>query len=637
MALSAWRIGWWRNDLKNFRLTVSETAKQLFGYPPDHPFTYEDWRHALHPDDEARREAALAHTLATGDDYNILCRVVRSEGTIRWLEVKGRLIRDENGEPHYLVSLCIDVTDRKRAEDALRESEERFRLIADAAPTPMWITRPGGSRRFVNQSYLEFLGVSFGEACNFDWRNILHPDHHDRVIAESVAGEATLHMFTLDAPYRRADGEWRWLHSVSQPRWGPDGSHEGFIGVAVDVTDAKNAEAQLEERVAAAVAEKLEAEASLRQSQRLEAVGQLTSGVAHDFNNLLTVILGNVQRLAKDTTDPETARRLDMIGQAAERGARLTSQLLAFSRRQKLEPAAVDLAQVIERMRDLMQSTLGGAIRVETELAPNLPHAFVDPTQIELVILNLAINARDAMAGGGVLTVRAEPVVRGAPAQPQDPAAGEYVALSVSDTGTGMPPEVREKAFEPFFTTKEVGKGSGLGLSQVLGLAQQSGGGVALDSVPGKGTTVTLFLPVCNAPPEAKARDEAPPRQTTSATVLLVDDDQTVRETTAACLESLGYDVVQAEGGASALKRLEEPRAFDVMLLDFAMPGMNGAEVARRVQENRPGLPIVILTGYADAEALAGFGEDEIIHKPFDEDTLARKLAAALTAPLTSR
>ncbi len=397
---------------------------------------------------------------------------------------------------------------------------------------------------------------------------------------------------------------------------------------ATDLAEANEAlHFQIEERE--------RVEATLRQMQRLEAVGQLTSGVAHDFNNLLTVVLGNIRFLERRVDDDESRRRLGFMSQAAQRGADLTAQLLAFSRRQRLEPKAADLNQVVGGMQDLLQSTMGGSVAIRTELADGLWPALVDTTQLELVILNLAINARDAMAVGGSLTVKTDNVSLGEPQGAEEPPPGDYVMVSVSDTGSGMPPEVRARAFEPFFTTKDIGKGSGLGLAQVLGFAQQSGGGVAIETQPGDGTAVKVYLPraqgVAVAPPEpqqAARREKAAAGQV----VLLVDDDHAVREIVSLTLSDLGYTVVEAESGPAALAALERKPKPSLVLLDFAMPGMNGAAAAREIEAKVPDVPVLFITGYADMSALSSVGEERIIQKPLRDDELARKVRAALAA-----
>ena len=387
-------------------------------------------------------------------------------------------------------------------------------------------------------------------------------------------------------------------------------------------------------QLAGQIAERERVEGVLRQAQRLEAVGQLTSGVAHDFNNLLTVVLGNVHQIQRTPDHPRTGQRLQMIAQAAERGAQLTAQMLAFSRRQRLEPRAVDLNDTVRGMRDLLQSTMGGSVRIETLLQPDLWPAMIDPTQIELVILNLAINARDAMEVGGAVMIETANVALGPPARAEEPQAGDYVMVAVSDNGPGMTADILAKVFEPFFTTKDVGKGSGLGLSQVFGLAKQSGGGVRIDSAPGEGASVKVFLPrASDAPLERTVDERGPlPPSTRDFKVLVVDDDNAVREVTAAILHDLGYGVVEAGSGGAALDVLDREPQIDLMLLDFAMPGMNGAEVAREVQARRPGLPVVFVTGYADIDELASAGGSGIVRKPFVQADLADKLRAVLHA-----
>jgi signal transduction histidine kinase len=391
------------------------------------------------------------------------------------------------------------------------------------------------------------------------------------------------------------------------------------------------------------IKERENVESTLLQMQRLEAVGQLTSGVAHDFNNLLTVVLGNLTFLERGLTaagiDGKLFDRLGYIRAAAERGAKLTDQMLTFSRRRRLEPHPVDLNETVVSMRDLLQSTMGGTTSIKTRLKRGLWSAMVDPVQLELAVLNLAINARDAMEVGGSLTVKTENLLLGPPRFPEEPPAGEYVAVTVSDTGTGMTDDVRAKVFEPFFTTKEVGKGSGLGLSQVLGFAKQSGGGVRIESWLGAGTSVHLFLPRAKGdiakpePPSSRARADRHPK---GATILLVDDDNQVREVTRAMLHELGHQVLEAASGGAALDILHRESGVELLIIDFAMPGMNGADLARRVRLAQPTLPILFATGFADRAALAGVDETRIIGKPFGDDELAEKIALALTGHLGS-
>ncbi len=394
----------------------------------------------------------------------------------------------------------------------------------------------------------------------------------------------------------------------------------------------------------AQIEERERVESTLRQMQRLEAVGQLTSGVAHDFNNLLTVVLGNIGFLEKGLSsagvDGRLAQRLGYMRAAAERGAKLTDQLLSFSRRQRLEPKLLDLNETVASMHDLLQSTMGGSIRIETKLHRGLWPAMVDPTQLELAMLNLAINARDAMQVGGRLAVHTENVTLGPALYPEDPPAGDYVAICVADTGTGMTEDVRAKVFEPFFTTKEIGKGSGLGLSQVLGFAKQSGGGVRIESRVGEGTSIHIYLPRTKA--KAEERSPSAPaiaahKDAPDARILLVDDDHAVREVTSTTLRDLGYSVVEAGSGGAALDILAREPTIDLLIIDFAMPGMSGAEVARQARAKRPTLPILFITGFADRAALAGVSETHIVGKPFVNDELVTKLRSVLVEEVSDK
>ena len=384
------------------------------------------------------------------------------------------------------------------------------------------------------------------------------------------------------------------------------------------------------------IEERERVESTLRQMQRLEAVGQLTSGVAHDFNNLLTVVLGNlgfIEKGVNSSTDGKLKQRLSHMRLAAERGATLTAQLLAFSRRQRLEPKPTDLNEALSNMRDLLQSSLGGSVQINTVFRPGLWRALVDPTQVELVVLNLAINARDASQVGGSITLETANATVGPPEKPEEPPAGEYVAISVTDNGSGMTKDVLAKAFEPFFTTKEIGKGSGLGLSQVLGFAKQSGGGMRIESRVGEGTSVKVYLPrstVTDVSEVVSVSVGAVQHQRKGAIILLIDDDSAVREVTSSLLRELGYVVMEVGSGGAALDLLSREASVDLVMLDFAMPGMNGVDVAREVNSKYPTLPVVFVTGYADNAALEKIGDARIIKKPFVGDELVTKVQAAL-------
>jgi signal transduction histidine kinase len=395
------------------------------------------------------------------------------------------------------------------------------------------------------------------------------------------------------------------------------------------------------------IAERQKAEEALGRAQRIEAVGQLTAGVAHDFNNLLTAVLGNLDMLAeRHADDVRSARMIASAQRAGQRGANLTAQLLAFARQQRLEPRAVDINDLIESMEPMLRATLGGAIDIGIELSPGLPKALADAGQLELMIVNLCINARDALGAGGKILVATECSRFGAPSRPEEPPPGEYVLVAVSDNGSGIPPEIIDRVFEPFFTTKGVGKGSGLGLSQVVGVAQQLGGGVRLDSRPGQGTTVRVCLPPASdgdAPPgtEDELVRATVPTAARRAVLLLVDDDPDVRGVTAAMLRDAGHEVLEAGDGADALEILRrEGRRIDLVISDFAMPAMNGVELAEAARRVIARLPVLFITGFAETRALAGYARpEETLRKPFLAQDLLNRIAALLAPynPAASR
>jgi DNA-binding response OmpR family regulator/two-component sensor histidine kinase len=363
-------------------------------------------------------------------------------------------------------------------------------------------------------------------------------------------------------------------------------------------------------------------EAALVQSQKMEAIGQLTGGLAHDFNNLLTAIVGNLDLIRVRATDSRIVRQAENAFKAAERGSKLTAQLLAFSRTQKLATAPVDLNDLIVGMSELVDQTSGAAITVEADLAQGLPHALADANQLELAILNLSINARDAMPSGGTLTISTRP----------DPDNKDRVLVCVADTGTGMTPEVVARAFDPFFTTKPPGKGKGLGLSQVYGIVQQLGGDVTIDTAPGKGTRINIALRIAHAAAEHDGT-EAARASRGSETVLIVDDDPDVRDIMSGVLSDLGYRVEEAGSGEAALDLLKDHRP-DLMVLDFGMPGLNGAEVAAAARQTKQGLRILFVSGYSDTSAIEkAVGKVTLLHKPFRPAEFAAAVRSSLDGP----
>ncbi|MFN4295666.1 MAG: PAS domain S-box protein [Brevundimonas sp.] len=591
---------------------------------------------------EDPRTRAAAATFESIDTRALVRAPLVRGGRLRaFLYVHDRKPRQWTDAEVNLIEEVADRTwaelERARAEAHLRESESRFRDIADTAPVLIWVTRADRVRSFVNQAYVEFMGADYETVRAAEWREYLHPDDHDRILAESLAGEATGKPFSLEGRYRHNSGEYRWLRSFSRPRLDAHGEVIGFVGVAFDVNEAKRAEQDLKrinellaEKVSEALEEKARAEQDLMHAQRMEAVGRLTGGVAHDFNNLLTVVIGALDMILKR---PDDAARRQKMGEAAlaaaRRGERLTHQLLAFSRRQALRPEPCDLNALIRESEPLLRRAVGEAIDFRTRLRRGGAFARVDAAQFEAALLNLVVNARDAMGEQGSLRITTEScdLPGGAVGVP-------HVCVTVKDSGEGMTDEVRGRVFEPFFTTKAVGKGTGLGLSQVYGFARQSGGDVRIESAPGKGTRVRLYLPSLAREEmgDVILADESAPASVTGRRVLLVEDDLAVAAVAMDMLMSFGLEVVAVENAEQALTALEAS-AFDLMLTDIVMPGgMSGIDLAREAAGRWPDMHIVLTSGYAgdDVDRALKDAPWPLLPKPYASEELQRRLGEIL-------
>ena len=754
-----------REGFKNRR---SPEYLMLHGLPPEAADeSHEDWINRIHPDD---RDATVKHFIdalsGSSEDYTAEYRIIRpSDRETRWIRVVAKIERDGGGRALRLVGAHIDVTDQMLVRETLRESEERFRLIADSAPVPIWVTKLDRTRSFANQTYVDFVGLPYDQAITFDWRKVLHPDDLPHVLQQSVQGEASLKPFVLEARYQNAAGEWRWLRSESQPRWDPTGRHIGFIGVAHDITVAKQAEIELrqlnetlEERIvertaelesnearlrailetsnqyqglvnlrgellyanttvldaikaspadvigkplwqtpwfsttegmsarvreafdtvlkgeavrlemrlrlpigerdfefgmrpvldrhgnitgavpeAVDITERRRGEEALRQSQKMEAIGQLTGGVAHDFNNLLTIIRSATDFLRRRELPEERRRRyVDAISDTVERASKLTAQLLAFARRQPLKPQIFNVGSQVEGVAQLVRPLVGGRIEIAVEVHDGDCFTVADIAQFETALINLAINARDAMEGEGRLTISVRKV-QGIPSlRAQSARSGDFVAISVTDTGSGIAAEHLDSIFEPFFTTKEVGKGTGLGLSQAFGFAKQSEGDIAVTSTHGEGAIFTIYLPRAQSP--ATDQEAAALTYEAAATgrgyrVLVVEDDDEVGRFSTELLEDLGYVVRRVANAIAALAILGENEfAVDLVFSDVIMPGMNGVELAGIIRERYPGLPVVLTSGYSNVLAENADRGFELIQKPYSVELLSRILRKAITA-----
>ncbi|HYD46458.1 MAG TPA: PAS domain-containing protein [Phenylobacterium sp.] len=605
---------------------------------------------ACHPDDRERMREVLRAAGRTGEKWEMEYRVVHPDGEVRWILARGEGKVDAEGRPTRFLGVNIDITSQRLAEEQLRESEARFRALADSAPVLMWVTGRDGQREFVNKAYIAFMeaDASYEAALALDWRTRLHPEDAARVVADEHAYDEALRTgagpVVVEARFRRGDGEWRWMRAISQPRIDSTGAVTGFIGIAIDISNSKQAEADLkrinellEERISEALGERDAAQAALARVQRLEALGQLTGGVAHDFNNLLTVVIGALDMIARHPDDaPRRERMVEAALSAAHRGERLTQQLLAFARRQPLKTERLEIDGLLRENAPLLGRAVGEA--VDFSIAPGAPGLFarIDPVQLEAALMNLAVNARDAVATGGAVRIETRPceLVHG---QVEEAEAGHYICLAVHDTGVGMDADVLARVFEPFFTTKPVGKGTGLGLSQVYGFARQSGGGASVESEPGKGCTIRLYLPIDEAPAalaETAApavADEAP----SALDVLLVEDDDAVAELVSEMLQDLGHRVRHAPDAHAALKVIATDAAIGLLLTDIVMPGgKNGVELAREAIAQRPDLPVILSSGYSgDTLGPAEEAPWPLLRKPYTRDGLKSLIQQVTSEP----
>jgi PAS domain S-box-containing protein len=595
-------------------LEVNDAAIALYGYSREEflSMTIFDIRS---PEEAARAAETIPTLPLTGFWHGGVWRHRDKSGHAIDVEVVSDDMLYE-GRSAYIVAVR-DVTEQLKIEAALRESEDRFRKIADSVPGMIWLTDVEGRITFLSKTFEEYTGKSAEQYYGMTSTQSSHPDDDVAVTPQYEAAAEARGRLTYEYRVRRHDGQFRWHLDTCVPRFDDSGRFLGYIGMLTDVEDMR----QLGEQ--------------LHQAQKMQAVGQLTGGVAHDFNNLLTIILGNAELLSERVTEPQLQRLADATRNAAERSASLVQRLLAFSRRQTLQPTVIDINELISDMQDLLVRTLGEDIDISFSFAPEPWRALVDRPQLEAAILNLAVNARDAMPDGGRLTIETTNIAIEEPTPELEIAPGPYVLIAVSDSGCGMSEEVRHHAFEPFFTTKDVGKGSGLGLSMVYGFIKQTGGNVTLYSEVGEGTTIKIYLPRADAQPATPDADTpAESAHTGHETILLVEDDERVRAYVGDQLREMGYRVVEAANGPEALVALE--RAPDVALLftDVVMPGgMNGRQLADEIHRRRPGLKVLFTTGYTE-NAIVHHGRldpgIELLGKPFSHIALARKVRAVL-------
>ncbi|MFM9380340.1 PAS domain-containing protein [Pseudomonas sp. UV AK001] len=657
-------VGTWDWDIGQDRFIADAHFAQLHGVDPAlaSQLPISEYLHGVHPEDRALIARSIKHCITHGTEYAEEYRLLQANGDVCWVFARGRCYKDHHGRPMRFLGAALDLTERKHTEQALRQSQTELQLIINAMPILISYVDREERFRLNNAAYLDWYGLTPQELYGRTIREVIGEESYflrAPYIAEALAGRPC--SFSLYTPHR--DGTQRHALMNYLPRHGPDGAVNGFYIFVIDETERKKTEEALrnlnetlEERVSARTEqlaqanqrlqnemfERERAEEALRHAQKMEAVGQLTGGIAHDFNNMLTGIIGSLdlmQRYIASGRADEIGRFTDAAVSSANRAAALTHRLLAFSRRQSLDRKTINVNELIHSLEDLIRRTKGDPIELTLRLADNVWPVSTDVSQLENALLNLVINARDAMPDGGDLLIETANVyLDGNDITTLEPVkAGDYLMLAVSDNGTGMTPSVRSKAFDPFFTTKPIGQGTGLGLSMIYGFAQQSGGHVSLDSLPGQGTCVRLYLPRLHslvAEPAVTETVTQTPAVATGETVVVVEDDPAVRMLVMDLLKELGYRAHEAEDAKGALPLLESDLRVDLLVTDVGLPGMNGRQLAEIARQHRPGLKVLFMTGYAQKAAeRQGFLEDgmDMVAKPFSIDLLAGKIRTMIS------
>ena len=605
-----------------------------------------------HPDDlpgDMTQMAALVREEFS--TYSRRKRYIRKNGLPIWVNLTVSLVRNPAGAPDYFIGVVEDIDEHVRAEHELRESESRFRVLAETMPVLVWCTTPEGNGEFENRHFLDYTGLP-PRPTVAQWESLLHPEDLARTRTAWRRSVATGDFYEIEYRLRSPDGAHRWflararpLRTAPEPGF-PDGRITRWIGTCTDIDDMVRAREvlartrdDLERRVAdrtaaltdtahelaAEIRRREEAQATLLQTQKLEALGQLTSGLAHDFNNVLAAIIGSLDLVQRHLQDPKLIGFIDNARRASDRATRLVRQMLSFARKSDLNPAVLDPATLLGSAGELVRAAVGASIECSVVVDPGTWPVIADRGQLEVALLNLAVNARDAMPDGGriVITARNLP----AEAVPAGLSPGDYVGIAVRDAGAGMTPEVLAKAAEPFFTTKPAGHGTGLGLAMVHRFATGSGGGLRIDSRAGEGTVVEVILPraqVCAA--LEPVADQPGQARHDGGTILLVDDDEHLRPVMAATLRDLGYDVVEARSAEAAFAAAHTMTRLDLLVTDVAMPGRGGPALAVQLRAERPDLSVLFVTGNAGP----GLPGKSVLRKPFGSDDLAAAVLGAL-------
>jgi PAS domain S-box-containing protein len=615
-------LGSWSWDIEGNRISWSDQLFEIYGVPANHfSGTLDEFMNFIHPDDRAQVGASVSKALKSGKSFSHEERIIRPDGSVRHLHSAGEVVRGSNGGAVRMLGVCVDVTERKQAEQALRESEQSYRLLLRGARDyAIYMLDTDGRVRNWNDGAERIQGYEAGEIVGRHFRVFLPEEERNKDIADqALLAAAREGQFEGELWLVRKDGSRFFASVVMDAIRSEAGELVGFAKLVRDITEQREAQVALEQT-----------REQLAQAQKMEAIGQLTGGIAHDFNNLLMIVSGYAQILQGRLKEPKEKQAVEAIRAATGRGEKLTRQLLAFSRRQQLMPVVIDLRQRIDAVRDMLVPSLRGNIELIYDIENQIWPVEVDLGELELALVNIAVNARDAMPEGGTITLSARNMVL-KPGSAAGAIEGDFVALAIIDTGDGMPGDVLARVFEPFYTTKPVGKGTGLGLSQVHGFALQSGGAATVSSEVGKGTVVTIYLPRSRAEPSQVVGEKfASDSDFARGTVLLVEDSREVAEVTSTLFEQLGYRVVRSENASEALRHLQQGIHFDLLFSDIVMPGpMNGLALAQACRDNFPDIPVLLTSGYSDAAQMAD-GRFDILRKPFELSALERAIEAVM-------
>ena len=621
------RIGSWEWNVETNVVTWSDELYRIFGVERDtEALTYERYLHQLSDDDREAVALAVARSVESGEPFVVEHTIVRPDGTTRWVQGRGQ-VTQEDGRTVSMHGTAQDITERKAVEDQLAAAELRYRTLVEQLPLVTYI-RPldwNAANLYVSPQVEDMLGYSADA-----WRTnpqlpteIIHPDDRDGVVAAGEHVRRTGEPMRQEYRYIAPDGHVVWVQDETYVVRDERGEPQSVQGYLIDITERKRAE---EER------DRLRDE--LHHAQRLDALGRLAGGVAHDFNNVLTAIRGYGELLYDDLDESSPSREAArQIVRAAEQASALPRQLLAFGRKQVLEPRLVDLDQIVGNATELLRRVVRESVEIVTVRAPEPVHVRADPGQIEQVLLNLAVNARDAMPGGGRITIETRmDLLTEEVARERGVASGRFAVLSMTDTGHGMDAQTRSRAFEPFFTTKRPGEGSGLGLASVYGIVAQSGGLVEVQSEPGEGARFDVYLPYVEAPAGSADPPADLAESSRSVTVLLVEDEEAVRTSAAMRLERAGYQVFAASSGTEALDTWCRRDDIDVVVTDIMMPGMGGRELADRILHLAPETPIVLMSGYDDEPPTVEVNgaQPRFLQKPFSANDLLRTVHQAV-------